>query len=116
MKLPLGRGTQVCSGDLGHITNMSATPISGKNPSKIFSRTSVPFYGKVKRRKMLVLFLFCTVIWKAVDFKRSKSFGDLAKRSLGLNISKSETNRQMTITFKLADNQHRHKLSDEFEI
>ena len=48
---------------------------------------------------MLVLFLFCTVIWKAVNFKRSKSFGDLAKRSLGLNILKSETKRQMTITY-----------------
>ena len=29
-------GTKVCSGILCHMTNMAATPIYGKNPSKIF--------------------------------------------------------------------------------
>ena len=33
-------GTKVCSRHLGHMTKMAATPIYGKNPSKIFfSRT-----------------------------------------------------------------------------
>ena len=31
----LGRGTKVCSWHLGHMTKMAATPIYGKNPSKI---------------------------------------------------------------------------------
>ena len=35
-------GTKVCSRDLGHMTKMAATPIYGKNPSKIFSRTKGP--------------------------------------------------------------------------
>ena len=35
--------TKVCSGHLGHMTKMAATPIYGKNPSKIFfSRTKGP--------------------------------------------------------------------------
>ena len=29
-------GTKVCSGHLGHVTKMAATPIYDKNPSKIF--------------------------------------------------------------------------------
>ena len=32
-------GTIFCSRHLGHMTKMAATPIYGKNPSKIFSRT-----------------------------------------------------------------------------
>ena len=32
-------GTKVCSRDLDHMTKMAATPIYGKNHSKIFSRT-----------------------------------------------------------------------------
>ena len=32
-------GTKVCSRHLGHMTKMAATPIYGKNPSKVFSRT-----------------------------------------------------------------------------
>ena len=32
-------GTKVCSRHLGHMTKMATTPIYGKNPSKIFSRT-----------------------------------------------------------------------------
>ena len=36
----LGRGKKFCSQHLGHMTKMAATPIYGKNPSKIFfSRT-----------------------------------------------------------------------------
>ena len=35
-------GTKVCSRGLGHMTKMAATPIYGKNPSKIFSRTKGP--------------------------------------------------------------------------
>ena len=30
-------GTKVCSRHLGHMTKMAATPIYGKNPSKIYS-------------------------------------------------------------------------------
>ena len=52
-----------------------------------------------------------------LNSKRSRSFNDLAQRSLGLNILKTETIRQVTIAYlKLLDNQDRHKLSDEFEI
>ena len=37
------RRTKVCSRGLGHMTNVAATPIYGKNPSKIFSsRTKRP--------------------------------------------------------------------------
>ena len=32
-------GTKICSRHLGHITKIAATPIYGKNPSKIFSGT-----------------------------------------------------------------------------
>ena len=39
-------GTKVCSGHLGHMTKMAATPIYGKNPSKIFSRTGGPIFTK----------------------------------------------------------------------
>ena len=35
-------GTKVCSRGLGHMAKMAATPIYGKNPSKIFSRTKGP--------------------------------------------------------------------------
>ena len=42
------RGTKVCSGHLGHMTKMAATPIYGKNPSKIFfSRTSWLIFTKL---------------------------------------------------------------------
>ena len=37
-------GTEVCSRHLGHMTKMAATPIYGKNPSKIFSRTGRPIF------------------------------------------------------------------------
>ena len=39
-------GTNVCSRHLGHMTKMAATPIYGKNPSKIFSRTDEPIFTK----------------------------------------------------------------------
>ena len=40
-------GTKVCSRHLGHMTKMAATPINGKNPSKIFfSRTGRPIFTK----------------------------------------------------------------------
>ena len=41
-------GTKVCSRHLGHMTKMAATPIYGKNPSKIFfSRTGGPIFTKL---------------------------------------------------------------------
>ena len=41
-------GTKFCSQHLGHITKMAATPIYGKNPSKIFfSRTGRPISTKL---------------------------------------------------------------------
>ena len=44
----LGRRTKVCSHHLGHMTKMAATPIYGKNPSKIFfSRTGRPIFTKL---------------------------------------------------------------------
>ena len=36
---PWGDGTKVCLQDMGHMTKMAATPIDGKNHSKIFSVT-----------------------------------------------------------------------------
>ena len=39
--------TIFCSRHLGHMTNMAATPIYGKNPSKIFSRTGRPISTKL---------------------------------------------------------------------
>ena len=40
-------GTNVCSRHLGHMTKMAATPIYGKNPSKVFSRTDGPIFTKL---------------------------------------------------------------------
>ena len=41
-------GTIFCSRHLGHMTKMAATPIYGKNPSKIFfSRTGWPIFTKL---------------------------------------------------------------------
>ena len=41
-------GTKFCSRHLGHMTKMAATPIYGKNPSKIFfSRTAGPIFSKL---------------------------------------------------------------------
>ena len=41
-------GTIFCSRHLGHMTKMAATPIYGKNPSKIFySRTGMPIFTKL---------------------------------------------------------------------
>ena len=41
-------GTIFCSQHLGHMTKMAATPIYGKNPSKIFfSRTGEPIFTKL---------------------------------------------------------------------
>ena len=41
-------GTIFCSRHLGHMTKMAATPIYGKNPSKIFfSRTGGPIFLKL---------------------------------------------------------------------
>ena len=40
-------GTIFCSRHLGHMTKMAATPIYGKNPSKIFSRTGRPIFTKL---------------------------------------------------------------------
>ena len=38
-------GTKVCSQGVSHMTRMAATPIYGKNPSKIF-RTAGPIKAK----------------------------------------------------------------------
>ena len=43
----LGRGNDICSRHLGHMTKMAATPIYGKNPSNIFSRTGRPISTKL---------------------------------------------------------------------
>ena len=44
----LGRGRKVSSQHLGHMTKIAATPIYGKNPSKIFfSRTGRPIFTKL---------------------------------------------------------------------
>ena len=41
-------GTIFCLSHLGHMTKMAATPIYGKNPSKIFfSRTGGPIFTKL---------------------------------------------------------------------
>ena len=41
-------GTKFCSRHLGHMTKMAATPIYGKNPSKIFfSRTGRQIFTKL---------------------------------------------------------------------
>ena len=41
-------GTKFCLWHLGHMTKMAATPIYGKNPSKIFfSRTGWPIFTKL---------------------------------------------------------------------
>ena len=41
-------GTKFCSRHLGHMTKMAATPIYGKNPSKIFySGTGGPIFTKL---------------------------------------------------------------------
>ena len=40
-------GTIFCSRHLGHLTKMATTPIYGKNPSKIFSRTGRPTSTKL---------------------------------------------------------------------
>ena len=43
---PLVGEMNVCSRHLGHMTKMAATPIYGKNPSKLFSRTGGPISTK----------------------------------------------------------------------
>ena len=42
LKFHMDGGTKVCSNGPGHMTKMAATPIYGKNPLKIFSRTRRP--------------------------------------------------------------------------
>ena len=41
---PWEGGTKVYINGPGHMTKMAATPIYGKNPSKIFSRTGGPIF------------------------------------------------------------------------
>ena len=43
---PWEGGTKVFINGPGHMTKMAATPIYGKNPSKIFSRTGGPIFTK----------------------------------------------------------------------
>ena len=40
-------GTEFCSRHVGHMTKMTATPMYGKHPSKIFSRTGGPISTKL---------------------------------------------------------------------
>ena len=47
VKPPWVGGTNVCSRHPGHMTKMAATPIYGKNPSKIFSETGRPISTKL---------------------------------------------------------------------
>ena len=44
---PWEGGTKVYINGPGHMTKMAATPIYGKNPSKIFSRNSGPIFTKL---------------------------------------------------------------------
>ena len=44
---PCEGGTEVYINGPGHVTKMAATPIFGKNPSKIFSRTGGPIFTKL---------------------------------------------------------------------
>ena len=44
---PWEGGTKVYINGPGHVTKMAATPIYGKNPSKIFSRTGGPIFTKL---------------------------------------------------------------------
>ena len=44
---PWEGGTKVYINGPGHMTKMAATPIYGKNPSKIFSRTGGPIFTKL---------------------------------------------------------------------
>ena len=44
---PWEGGTKVYINGQGHMTKMAATPIYGKNPSKIFSRTGGPIFSKL---------------------------------------------------------------------
>ena len=44
--LPWEGGTKVCINGPGHMTMMAASPIYGKNPSKIFSGTGGPIFTK----------------------------------------------------------------------
>ena len=46
---PWEGGTKICSQYLGYMTKMAATPIYGKNPSKIFSGTGRPISTKLGR-------------------------------------------------------------------
>ena len=42
METPYDAGTKACSNSPGHMTKMASTPIYGKKPLKIFSRTRGP--------------------------------------------------------------------------
>ena len=44
---PWEGGTKVYINGPGHMIKMAATPIYGKNPSKIFSRTGGPIFTKL---------------------------------------------------------------------
>ena len=44
---PWEGGTKVYINGPGHMTKMGATPIYGKNPSKIFSRSGEPIFTKL---------------------------------------------------------------------
>ena len=44
---PCEGGMKVYINGPGHMTKMAATPIYGKNPSKIFSRTGGPIFTKL---------------------------------------------------------------------
>ena len=58
---PWEGGTKVCINGPGHMTKMAATPIYGKNPSKIFSGTGRPISTKLcmKHRGLLPI-IVCT--------------------------------------------------------
>ena len=59
-------GTKVCSGHLGHMTKMAATPIYGKNPSKIlFSGTKGPMtLGPSKFVQMMTFSWLWPILWQ----------------------------------------------------
>ena len=58
---PWEGGKKVCINGPGHMTKMAATPIYGKNPSKIFSGTSRPISTKLgMQHRGLQLIIVCT--------------------------------------------------------
>ena len=82
-------GKKVCSRHLGHMTMMAATPIYGKNPSNIFSRTGGPIFYEtwdVASGTPAHHSLFKWWPWSDLDL----FYGKVIFGNLGFSIGKSE--------------------------